>query len=288
MTKLRTVYVNGEFVAENEAKISIFDRGFLMADAVYEVSAVLNGAMLDNEAHLARLERSLTELNMTMPMSAKALINIQEALIADNRLKEGVVYLQVTRGSADRDFVFDPNMQQNVVLFTQAKNLLNDPMVHKGLRVMTQQDIRWQRRDIKTTQLLAQSLAKMMAKNNGYDDAWMVDDAGQITEGSSSNAWIIQGDKAVTRPASHDILNGITRRTLIEVLGEHGLTLEERCFSVEEAQAADEAFVTSAGGMVMPVVAIDKHVLADGKPGARTLALRQAYIDRVTNLNANA
>lgn len=285
MAKERTVFVNGEFLLESEAKISIFDRGFLMGDAVYEVSAVLDGKMLDNDAHLYRLARSLGQLNMPMPMSRAEIISVQEALIADNHLNEGVIYLQVTRGSSsDRDFVFDPNMRQNIVMFTQQKNLLNDPMAKKGLSVMTQYDIRWQRRDIKTTQLLAQSLAKMIAKDSGYDDAWMVDDAGYITEGSSNNVWIIKGDRAFTRPLGYDILHGITRRTLIDVLGEQGLTLVEHPFTAKEALCADEAFATSAGGMVMPVVAVDGHNIGTGKPGQKTLALRDAYIKRVRSL----
>ena len=171
-SKERTVFVNGEFLPESEAKISIFDRGFLMGDAVYEVSAVIDGKMLDNEAHLRRLARSLGQLNMPMPMTAQEIVSVQEALIIDNKLNEGIIYLQVTRGSApDRDFVFDPGMRQNVVMFTQQKSMLTDPKVQKGLRVMTMHDIRWQRRDIKTTQLLAQSLAKMIALDAGHDDA---------------------------------------------------------------------------------------------------------------------
>ena len=281
-SKERTVFVNGEFLPESEAKISIFDRGFLMGDAVYEVSAVIGGKMLDNEAHLQRLARSLGQLNMPMPMSPEEIVSIQEALIIDNKLDEGVIYLQVTRGSAaDRDFVFDPNMRQNVVMFTQQKSLLADAKVHKGLRVMTMHDIRWQRRDIKTTQLLAQSLAKMIALDAGYDDAWMVDDQGYITEGSSNNVWIIKGDRVFTRPLSYDILHGITRRTLIEVLGDNGLTLVERAFTPKEALCADEAFATSAGALIMPVVAIDGHDIGSGKPGRKTLALRDAYLERV-------
>ena len=278
----RTVFVNGEFLPESEAKISIFDRGFLMGDAVYEVSAVIDGKMLDNEAHLQRLARSLGQLNMPMPMSPEEIVSIQEALIIDNKLDEGVIYLQVTRGSAaDRDFVFDPNMRQNVVMFTQQKSLLADAKVHKGLRVMTMHDIRWQRRDIKTTQLLAQSLAKMIALDAGYDDAWMVDEQGYITEGSSNNVWIIKGDRVFTRPLDYDILHGITRRTLIEVLGDHGLTLVERAFTPKEALCADEAFATSAGALIMPVVAIDGHDIGNGKPGRKSLTLRDAYLERV-------
>lgn len=279
----RIVYVNGDYVKESEAKISIFDRGFLMADAVYEVSAVIGGKMLDNLAHLQRLGRSLGELNMPMPCSLAELVAAQEKLIADNKLQEGVIYLQVTRGSAERDFLFDPDMKPTLVMFTQEKNLRHDPKVQTGLKVLTQPDIRWQRRDIKTTQLLAQSLAKMIAKSQGYDDAWMVEN-GHITEGSSNNVWIVKGNTLVTRPPSHEILNGITRRALLTVIAELGLKVEERIFTVAEAQRADEAFATSASGIVMPVVAVDGVNIGDGKPGKLTLALREKYLQKLDHL----
>lgn len=279
----RTVYVNGEYVKESKATVSIFDRGFLMGDAVYEVSAVLDGKMLDNIAHLKRLARSLGELNMPMPLPPGEIIAIQEKLIADNKLQEGIVYLQVTRGTAERDFVFDPDMTPTLVMFTQEKNLRNDPKLKTGFKILTQPDIRWARRDIKTTQLLAQSLAKMIAKTEGYDDAWMVED-GCVTEGSSNNAWIIRGETLITRPAGYEILNGITRQALLLVAAELGLKVEERPFTVAEAQAADEAFVSSAGAMVMPVVAIDGEKLGNGKPGKITLALREKYLAKLDHL----
>lgn len=279
----RIVYLNGNFMQENYARISIFDRGFLMSDAVYEVSAVLGGKMLDNLAHLQRLARSLGELNMPMPLPLGELVAAQEKLIADNNLQEGILYLQVTRGSAERDFVFDPDMQPTLVMFTQEKNLRNDPAVRTGLKVLTQPDIRWQRRDIKTTQLLAQSLAKMIAKSQGCDDAWMVEN-GYVTEGSSNNAWILKGNTLITRAPSHEILNGITRQALLKVAEELGLGVEELPFTVAEAQQADEAFVSSAGAMVMPVVEVDGQKIGDGKPGKTTLTLREKYLEKLDHL----
>lgn len=282
MARERTVFVNGTFVPQSEAKISVFDRGFLMGDAVYEVCAVIGGKMLDNVAHLRRLRRSLGELNMAMPMSEAEIISVQEALISDNHLDEGLVYLQVTRGTAaERNLIFDPNMRQNVVMFTQPHDILHNPALDKGLSVMTVPDIRWQRRDIKTTQLLAQSLAKMIAQDAGYDDAWMIDDYGNITEGSSNNVWLFKGDRLFTRPLSHEILPGITRQTLLDILDEVGVEVVERPFSVREALRADELFVTSAGVLAMPVVAVDGERIGNGLPGAQTLTLREAYLERL-------
>ena len=250
----RTVYINGDYLPENEAKISIFDRGFLMADSVYEVSAVIDGKLADNAAHLRRLERSLHELAMPLPLPLAEIVAVQKRLIAAN------------------------NLRPNLVMFTQARAIINSPAAEKGLRVMTQADIRWARRDIKTTQLLAQSLAKMSAVAAGYDDTWLMDDAGNITEGSSNNAWIRRGQTLITRPPTHDILNGITRQAAIALLGAFGMTLEERPFRVEEAHHADEAFLSSAGAFILPVVEIDGQRLGDGKPGAFTRQLRERYI----------
>ena len=274
----RTVYINGDYLPENEAKISIFDRGFLMADSVYEVSAVIDGKLADNAAHLRRLERSLHELAMPLPLPLAEIVAVQKRLIAANNLQEGTVYLHVTRGEADRDFLYDPNLRTNLVMFTQARAIINSPAAEKGLRVMTQADIRWARRDIKTTQLLAQSLAKMTAVAAGYDDTWMIDNAGNITEGSSNNAWIRSGQTLITRPPTHNILNGITRQAAIALLGAFGMTLEERPFRVEEAHHADEAFLSAAGSFILPVVEIDGHRIGDGTPGAFTQKLRERYI----------
>ena len=274
----RIVYVNGEYLDESEAKVSVFDRGFLFADAVYEVSSVIDGKLVDNAGHLARLERSLKELKMTAPCTGAEITAIQKELIKRNDLAEGVVYLQITRGAADRDFNFPKDATPSLVMFTQAKNLVNNPSATKGLNVVTLPDIRWHRRDIKTVQLLASSLAKQMAKDMGADDAWLVED-GFITEGSSNNAFIVTEDGTiVTRQLSHDILHGITRKAVLKVAAEAGLTLVERPFTPEEAYEAREAFSSSASGFVMPVVKIDDHILGNGVPGPVAQKLRELYI----------
>ncbi|MEQ8228285.1 MAG: D-amino-acid transaminase [Rhodospirillales bacterium] len=274
----RIVYVNGDYVAEEDAKISVFDRGFLFADGVYEVSSVLDGKLIDNAGHLARLERSLTELKMTAPCSGAEITAIQKELITRNDLSEGVVYLQITRGAADRDFNFTNDMPPSLVMFTQAKNILANPAADKGISVVTLPDIRWQRRDIKTVQLLAPSLAKQAAKDMGADDAWLVED-GHITEGTSNNAFIVMEDGTIiTRGLSNSILHGITRKAVLKVAEEAGLTLVERAFTPEEAYDAVEAFSTSASAFVMPVIKIDDHILGNGVPGPVTQKLRAAYI----------
>lgn len=278
MSNDRIVYVNGAYVPEGEAKISVFDRGFLFADGVYEVSTVLGGKLIDNEAHLARLARSLHALQMNEPCSMDEITQIQKTLIERNALNEGVVYLQITRGAADRDFGFPENAEQAVVLFTQHKNILENPAVARGMSVISVEDIRWKRRDIKTVNLLAPVLAKQAAKDAGADDAWMVED-GFVTEGSSNNAFIITKDGTlVTRNLGHEILHGITRKAVLAVAEAEGLTVEERPFTIEEAYEAREAFVTSASTFVMPVVKIDDRVMSNGSPGEMTHKLRERYI----------
>lgn len=275
----RTVYVNGEFVPEDRATISIFDRGFLFADAVYEVSSVLEGHLVDNAAHLARLARSLKELDMKPPASDAEIQRIQQELIARNGLNEGIVYLQVSRGAADRDFAIPRDIPSSLVMFTQTMSILQSPRAEAGVAVITVPDIRWRRRDIKTVGLLAPSLAKQQALDAGAGDAWMVED-GYVTEGSSNNAYIVlDGGKIVTRQLSQDILHGITRRAVLELARRDGLEVEERPFTPEEAYGAKEAFTTSASGFVMPVVRIDDHQIGDGTPGALTKRLRQLYIE---------
>lgn len=276
----RTVYVNGQYLPEHDATISIFDRGFLMADAVYEVIAVFKGQLLDAKAHIRRLARSLGELNIAFPK--EDFLNICQELIKKNTLEEGMIYLQVTRGNAERDFTFSLDLTPNIVAFTQTRDIANDPMVRKGLRVMTQPDIRWLRRDIKTTQLLAQSMAKMVAKDAGFDDAWLVDDLGYITEGSSSNAAIIRGNRLITRNANHEILDGITRHGLFKAIEKVGLTLVERKFTPEEAKQADAALMTASTALITPVVNIDGQDIGTGKPAFLVLALRRSYLEIIT------
>ncbi len=274
----RTVYVNGAFVAETDAKISVFDRGFLFADAVYEVSTVLDGKLVDNLAHMERLKRSLSELKMGSPVPVDDIPALMGELVTRNGVTEGMVYLQVSRGPADRDFVFPAEEKPSLVMFTQEKSVAVTPKSESGISVVTMPDVRWARRDIKTTQLLAQSIVKQEAANQGADDAWMVED-GMITEGSSNNAFIITTDGViVTRQLSNSILHGITRRVVLEIAEAEGLTVEQRPFTIEEVQAAAEAFSTSASSFVMPVVSIDGKTISQGVPGPITRKLRERYI----------
>ncbi|WP_375258669.1 D-amino-acid transaminase [Citreimonas sp.] len=278
----RTVYLNGEYLPEHEAKVSIFDRAFLMADGVYEVTSVLDGKLIDFAGHAARLDRSLTELDMRNPVTADELLEIHRELVRMNGIEEGLVYLQITRGApGDRDFVFpDPETTEpTIVLFTQSMPGLKDsPKAQKGLHVISIDDQRWGRRDIKTVQLLYPSMGKMMAKKVGADDAWMVQD-GYVTEGTSNNAYFIKGNRIVTRPRSHDILHGITRAAVLRFAAEAQMEVEERLFTIDEAKAADEAFITSASAFVMPVVRIDDAELGGGKPGPKALRLREIYLE---------
>ena len=274
----RIVYVNGEYLPEEDAKISVFDRGFLMADAVYEVTSVIDGKILAFDGHTERLQRSLSELDMKAPCTIPELLDIHRELITCNNLTEGLVYLQVTRGIADRDFAY-PDVEPSLVLFTQAKNVVNSPMAENGMKVISIPDIRWGRRDIKTVQLLAPSMGKMAAKAAGCDDAWLVED-GVVTEGTSNNAYIVTQDGTiVTRNLGHEILAGITRAAVLRYAAEAQIKIEERPFTIEEAQAAKEAFVTSATTFVGPVVEIDGAQIGDGKVGDIARRLREIYLE---------
>jgi len=279
---MRTVYVNGDYLPENEAKVSIFDRGFLMADGVYEVTSVLNGKLIDFDGHAVRLQRSLDELDMANPISKDDLLEVHRELVRLNGIEEGMIYLQITRGApSDRDFAFpDPETTApTIVLFTQNKpGLADNPAAKKGMKVISIDDIRWGRRDIKTVQLLYPSMGKMMAKKAGVDDAWMVQD-GFVTEGTSNNAYIVKGNKIITRAASPDILKGITRTAVLRFAREAQMEVEERNFTIEEAREADEAFITSASTFVMPVVEIDGVALGDGTPGRVAPRLREIYLE---------
>ncbi|MBR9652183.1 D-amino-acid transaminase [Thalassovita aquimarina] len=278
----RTVYVNGEYLPETEATVSIFDRSFLMADGVYEVTSVLEGKLIDFDGHLARLERSLNELEMEKPEAFDDLLDIHRKLVELNGIDEGMIYLQVSRGSAgDRDFVFpDPEVvKPTLVLFTQSKpGLADNPVAKKGIKVISIEDIRWGRRDIKTVQLLYPSMGKMAAKKEGCDDAWLVED-GHVTEGTSNNAYIVKDGKIITRNLSSDILHGITRAAVLRFAREAQMEVEERPFTIAEAQDADEAFVTSASTFVMPVVEIDGAKVGAGEPGPVATRLREIYLD---------
>jgi D-alanine transaminase len=280
-TVTRTVYINGEYLPEDRATVSVFDRGFLMADAVYEVTSVLGGRLIDFAGHLARLQRSLDALEIRNPLAEDAWLAIHRELVARNGLEDGMIYLQVSRGSpGDRDFVWPPEeTPPTVVLFSQAKpEAAGAEQARAGIRVVSIPDIRWGRRDIKTVQLLYPSMGKMLARKAGADDAWLVED-GFVTEGTSNNAWIVTGGRIVTRPLSHEILHGITRAAVLRFAREAQMEVEERAFTIDEAKAADEAFVTSASAFVMPVVEIDGVALGDGRPGKVATRLREIYLD---------
>jgi D-alanine transaminase len=277
-TALRTVYVNGHYLPENEATVSIFDRGFIFADGIYEVSAVLGGQLVDVEAHLTRLQRSCGEIELPLPWSIPELVAIHEELIRLNTLDEGGVYLQVTRGPADREFTFPAHVVPSLVMFTQARNLADNPLARTGAKIVSCEDIRWARRDIKSVGLLAQVLAKQHAARNGAQEAWMVED-GFVTEGGSSTSWIVKGDTLISRPLSNAVLPGITRRAVLTLLEESGYSFEERPFTLEEAFAADEAFYTSANAFVMPIIEIDGHRIGGGQPGPVARRLREIYLD---------
>ena len=278
----RTVYLNGAYVPEEDAKISIFDRGFLMADGVYEVTSVIDGKLIDFDGHTARLDRSLRELDMENPISRDDLLEAHRELVRLNAINEGLVYLQITRGAPnDRDFVFpDPDeTPQTIVMFTQNKpGLAENPTAKKGIKIISIEDIRWGRRDIKTVQLLYPSMGKMMAKKQGADDAWMVED-GAVTEGTSNNAYIVKDGKIITRALSNDILHGITRAAVLRFAQEAQMEVIERDFTITEAQEADEAFITSASTFVMPVVEIDSQPLGTGTPGPLVTRLREIYLE---------
>jgi len=273
-------YVNGSFVPLAEAKVSILDRGFLFADGIYEVSAVLNGKLVDNASHMSRLKRSVGEIALELPETVERIQDIQKELIARNSLVNGMIYLEVTRGAdSGRDFAFPKGIKPTLIMFTAVKDIVNAPSAKTGIGVITLPDIRWTRRDIKSVGLLAQVLAKQAAAEAGAGEAWMIED-GMVTEGGSSSAFILtQDDVLVTRQNGSEILPGCTRKAVVQLAEERQLRVEERPFSIAEALAAKEAFVTSATAFVQAVVAIDGKPVGDGKPGPMTDRLREIYVD---------
>jgi D-alanine transaminase len=274
----RTVYVNGEYLPEEDARISIFDRGFLMADGVYEVSSVMDAKLIDYPGHVARLQRSLDELQMARPVDDDELLEIHRQLIARNNLDEGLVYLQITRGAADRDFVWPTDATPSLVMFTQEKAFEDAEAPRVGMKVISVPDLRWHRRDIKTVQLLYPSFAKMQAKAAGADDAWLVED-GYVTEGTSNNAYIVTTTGTiVTRNLSTDILHGITRAAVLKLAAEAQMKIEERPFTIAEAQNAAEAFSTAASLFVCAVIEIDGAKIGEGKLGPVAKRLREIYL----------
>jgi D-alanine transaminase len=276
----RTAYVNGRYLPMRSASVHIEDRGYQFGDGVYEVCEVREGRLIDERRHLARLWRSLEALRMRPPMSAKALGVVLREVIARNRLRYGVVYLQVTRGVTRRDHAFPaPDVPPSLVVTARPLNQArSEKLAAAGIAVISMPDNRWGRVDIKTIGLLPNVLARQAAIEQGARDAWFVDNDGAVTEAASANAWIVTPAGAVvTRPADHGILRGITRAVLFEVVKAQGLVVEERPFTLREAYAAREAFVTAASQIVLPVVRIDGHVIGDGKPGPIATALRREF-----------
>ncbi|MDP2410530.1 MAG: D-amino-acid transaminase [Pseudolabrys sp.] len=276
----RIAYVNGQYLPREHAMVSVEDRGYQFADGVYEVCEVRGGKLIDERRHMARLDRSLKELRIARPMSAKALSVILHETVRRNRVRDGVVYLQVTRGVARRDFLFPAADTPPAVVVTarSADPAKLEATAAEGIGVITVPDIRWQRVDIKSVALLPNVLAKQAARDKGAREAWMVDAKGRVTEGGSSNAWIVTRDGTlITRPLAQDILPGITRSVVLDLIRDQGLAFEERAFTVEEAYAAREAFVTSASQIVQPVVSIDGRPVGNGAPGLIASALRRDY-----------
>ncbi len=275
---VRTVFVNGEYLPETEGRISVFDRGFLFADGVYEVTAVVNGRLVDYGPHMERLGRSLRELRMDWPCSRDELDAMHQEMIRRNALTEGIIYMQVTRGAADRTFNFPKEpVKPTLIAFTQVMSLVNNPSAAAGIKVVTTPDLRWARRDIKTVMLLAPVLGKQEAYEKGAQEAWMVEN-GHVTEGTSSNAYIVKDGKVITRGLSNEILAGCTRRALFRLAREHGVEIEERKFTPQEAYEADEAFLTSASQFVMPIVEIDGKRIGGGQPGPVVRKLRELFL----------
>jgi D-alanine transaminase len=274
----RISYVNGRYLPHRDALVHVEDRGFQFADAVYEVFAIRRGGLIDEALHLARLARSLAELRMAPPMGEAALKLVLREVIRRNRVANGTLYLQVSRGAAPRDFVFPKAARPTLVVTVRPQRRQDPRLLEEGVGVITIPDIRWARPDIKTVGLLPNALGKQQARDTGAFEAWQVDRDGRVTEGTSTNAWIVTAEgEVVTRQADHSILNGVTRRGLLQLLGGEGLRLAERPFSVAEAKAAREAFLTSTTNFVLPVVSIDGAPVANGHPGTLTLRLRALY-----------
>ena len=278
----RISYVNGRYFNHNKAYVHIEDRGYQFADGVYEVFAVLGKKIVDYDGHLKRLLRSLKEIRISSPISKDSYLSVIRSLIKKNNIVNGLIYLQVTRGVAERDFKFPKKIKPSLVI-TAKKISINEyySKFNQGIKVKTTKDLRWKRVDIKTLNLLPPVLAKQYAVDNGCDEAWMVDDKGFITEGSSSNAWILIKDKLITTPATNSILKGITRTSLIRALKKKKINLSEECFSYDDIKSADEAFITSATQFVMPVIKVDKTIINGGKVGKYAHIFKDAYMEAI-------
>lgn len=285
----REAYVNGRYVPHQSAAVHIEDRGYQFADGVYEVVPVHAGRLVDEEAHLDRLERSLGELRIAMPMSRRALKLVSRELMRRNALTQGFLYMQITRGVAPRDHKFPKAAEPALVMTTRQLSPTPTRVLEEGFSVITVPDIRWKRCDIKSVSLLPNILGKQQAVEAGCDEGWQVDEQGRVTEGTATNAWIVTQDgKLVTRQADNAILSGITRLSLLKVIEEEGVELEIRPFTVDEAYGAREAFLTSSTNYVTPITRIDGRPVGNGHPGLLTMKLRQAYIDQVAGRGAEA
>jgi D-alanine transaminase len=285
----RIAYVNGRYLPHGEAAVHIEDRGYQFSDGVYEVIALRNGALIDEAPHMERLERSLGELRIDPPMGRRALAGVLREVARRNRVREGIVYIQVTRGVARRDHAFPAKARPALVVTARRQGPSKPAGASGGVSVISLPDIRWARCDIKSVALLPNVLAKQQAREAGAFEAWFIDEAGQVTEGSSTNAWIVT-DKGelITRDPGNAILNGVTRRTILSLAAERQIRLVERGFTLDEAKAAREAFVTSTTACVMPVLRIDGTPVGDGRVGPLSAALREAYFDYTADAEANA
>lgn len=272
-------YLNGAFLPLAETRVSVLDRGFLFADGIYEVTAVVEGRLVDSASHLARLERSAAAIGLTLPLPSTEIEAAQRELATRNDLEEGLIYLQLTRGAdVNRDFLPSPDLQPTLVMFVQAKRFLDSPAARTGIAVVTTPDLRWARRDIKSVGLLAQAMAKQIAVHAGAQEAWMVED-GFVTEGASSTAFLVTEQGIITRPYSQAVLAGCTGAALTALAEESGIMVEHRPFTVEEALGASEAFITSASTLCQSVISIDGRQIGDGAPGPMATRLRELYID---------
>ena len=281
---MRQVYINGEFKKEDEAKVSIFDRGLLFSDSVYEVTSVINSKLIDFKHHVERLDRSMNELKFKTLIDHDEILAFHRKLIDLNNLKEGMIYTQVTRGVVDRSFNMPKQaIKPTVLAFTQEKKILESDSAKNGIKVMTLEDMRWKRNDIKTTQLLYASMAKSEATAKGFDDAWMLRQ-GYVTEGSSNNVWIIRSKNIMTRQSDNLVLSGITRAVVLECAKKLNYEVITKNFTKVDAESADEAFMTSATGLITPVVKINSSQIGDGKPGNFTKSLRAEYIKRALEI----
>ena len=282
----RIAYVNGEYLAHGAASVHIEDRGYQFADGIYEVIAVRDGVMIDGEWHMQRLQRSLSELQIDMPMSPRALEVVFRETFRRNRFRTGIVYVQISRGVARRDHPFPkPDVRPALVVTARRTPPTPEKIIEEGVAVISQPDIRWERCDIKSIALLPNVLVKQAARSQGAFEAWQVDEKGFVTEGGSTNAWIINAKgHLVTRAVENAILNGITRRRLIELAKAGGIVVEERPFSLAEAKAAREAFLSSTTSFVTAVVKIDDTILGNGRPGSRTMELREMYMDYMAKI----